>query len=197
MPDLQYMLVLAGGHQIWSENWPQAPGFHTAALARSSAPAPAPGGMWNPAFELSIDLTLPRMDNPRFRRPYVAVWIEDAQHLPVRTIALWTEKPRYISELREWYRDDRNSSGGQGTDLWRTVSTATRPPGTYTLTWDGKDNEGKLVKAGTYTVCIEAAREHGGYDIERRELIFDSKPQQASLPAANELGAITIDYHKR
>jgi hypothetical protein len=161
------------------------------------AAAPSTAGLWNPAFELTIDLTLPRFDSPRFRRPYVAVWIEDAQHLPVRTIALWTEKPRYISELRQWYRDDQNSSGGQGTDLWRTISTATRPPGTYTLTWDGKDNEGKLVKAGAYTVCIEAAREHGGYDIERRQLNFDSKPQQLSLPPANELGAITIDYHKR
>ena len=38
-------------------------------------------------------------------------------------------------------------------------------PGNYTLTWDGKDDEGKLVKAGKYTVCVEAAREHGGHDI--------------------------------
>jgi thiamine biosynthesis lipoprotein ApbE len=194
-PDLQYLLVLASGEQIRSAGWPEAPGFRVAAFQRAPAPAKAVAGLWNPAFELSIDLTLPRMDNPRFRRPYVAVWIEDADHFPVRTIALWTEKPRYINELREWYRDDQARPGGG--NLWQTVSTATRPPGSYTLTWDGKDNEGKLVKAGSYTVCIEAAREHGGYDIQRRELDFDSKPQQVALPAANELGAITIDYHKR
>lgn len=194
-PDLQYLMVLANGEQVRSANWPQAPGFHTVALQRAAAPAKPAAGLWNPAFELSIDLTLPRMDNPRYRRPYVAVWIEDADHVPVRTIALWTEKPRYINELREWYRDDQLLPGGG--NLWHTVSTATRPPGSYTLTWDGKDNEGKLVKAGSYTVCIEAAREHGGYDIQRREFDFDSMPQQVTLPAANELGAITIDYHKR
>jgi hypothetical protein len=30
------------------------------------------------------------------------------------------------------------------------------------LKWDGKDNAGKLVNAGQYTVLVEAAREHGG-----------------------------------
>jgi thiamine biosynthesis lipoprotein ApbE len=154
-------------------------------------------GAWDPAYELSIDLTLPRMDYGRYRRPYVAVWIEDGNRFPVRTLALWTQKPKYLPELREWYREDRDRSQAQGTDLQRTVSSATRPPGSYTLTWDGKDNEGKAVKPGKYTVCIEAAREHGGYDIERKELDFDARPKQLNLPAANELGAITIDYHKR
>ena len=154
-------------------------------------------GMWNPAFELTIDLNLPRIEEFRYRRPYVAVWIEDADRNPVRTIALWTEKPRYIQELRQWYRDDQARSRAGGSELWRTVSSATRPPGSYTLTWDGKDDEGKLVKAGKYTVCVEAAREHGGYDIQRKELDFDNKPQQESVPAGTELGAVTIDYHER
>jgi len=197
IPDVQYLLVLAGGEEIRSSNWPQSPGFRPAAFKGLKAAAAPAAGLWNPDYELSIDLTLPRMDNPRFRRPYVAVWIEDGEHFPVRTLALWTEKPRWLSELREWYREDQTRSNAQGTQLWQTISSATRPPGSYTLTWDGKDNEGKLVKAGTYTVCIEAAREHGGYDIERRELNFGSKPQQVALPAANELGAVTIDYHKR
>jgi FAD:protein FMN transferase len=196
-PDVQYMLVLAGGEQVRSENWPQTPGFRPAVFARTPSAAAAAAGLWDTAYELSIDLTLPRIGDFRFRRPYVAVWVEDENRNPVRTIALWTEKPRYISELREWYRDDQRSSGAQGSELWRTVSSATRPPGNYTLTWDGKDNEGKLVKAGKYTICIEAAREHGGYDIERKDLDFDAKPQQATLAAGNELGAITIDYHKR
>ncbi|MDR3737727.1 MAG: DUF2271 domain-containing protein [Terracidiphilus sp.] len=195
--DVQYLLVLASGEEIRSASWPQSPGFRAAAFRPSAAPATPAAGLWNSAYELSIDLTLPRIDDFRFRRPYVAVWVEDENRNPVRTIALWTEKPRYISDLREWYRDDQRSSGMQGSDLWRTISSATRPPGNYTLSWDGRDNEGKLVKAGKYTICIEAAREHGSYDIERKELDLDSKPQLVSLPPGNELGAITIDYHKR
>ncbi len=194
VPDLQYLLVLAGGEQIRSANWPQAPGIRPAAFAPSQlrTSAAANTGLWNPAFELILDLTLPRIDDFRYRRPYVAVWIEDAEHQPVRTLALWSEKPRYLSDLRQWYRDNEN------TNIWRTLSSATRPPGNYTLTWDGKDNEGKLVKTGKYTVCVEAAREHGGYDIQRQELSFDNNnPQQLTLPAASELGAVTLDYRKR
>ena len=194
-PDLQYLLVLAGGEQVRSANWPQSSGYRPAAYQRSSA-ATTSAGLWNPSFELTVDVTLPRIGDFRYRRPYVAVWIEDAEHLPVRTLALWSEKPRYLSDLRQWYRDTQMSA--DGSDIWRTMSSATRPPGSYTLNWDGKDNAGKLVKAGKYTVCIEAAREHGGYDIQRQELSFDNnKPQQITLPAESELGAITIDYHKR
>lgn len=197
VPELQYLLVLDGGEQIRSENWPQAPGLQTVAFRRpaASGTASAMSGLWNPAFELTLELTLPRIEDFRYRRPYVAVWIEDAEHMPVRTVALWSEKPRYLSDLRQWYRD--NEMLPDGVDIWRTLSSATRPPGSYSLTWDGKDNGGKLVKTGKYTVCIEAAREHGGYDIQRQELSFDNNnPQQMTLPAARELGAVTLDYRK-
>jgi FAD:protein FMN transferase len=196
--DLQYLLVLPTGEQIRSANWPQTPGLRLAAFNSSSARTTAPTvGLWDPSFELTVDLELPRLQEARYRRPYVAVWIEDADHFPVRTIALWTEKPRYINELREWYRDDRMRNLAESTDISRTVSSATRPPGSYSLKWDGKDNAGKLVKAGSYTICVEVAREHGGYDIQRHEVNFDSKPQQAKLPAGRELGAVTLDYRKR
>ncbi len=77
VPDLQYLLVLAGGEQIRSASWPQAPGFRPAAFAPFTSAVPSTG-LWNPAFELILDLTLPRIDDFRYRRPYVAVWIEDA-----------------------------------------------------------------------------------------------------------------------
>jgi thiamine biosynthesis lipoprotein len=85
----------------------------------------------------------------------------------------------------------------EGNDITRTVASATRPPGHYTLKWDGKDNQGKLVKAGTYTICVEAAREHGTYQIERHELNFNGQPQQYTFPAGTELGAVSLDYRKR
>lgn len=197
-PGIEYLLVLPSGEQIGSAGWPQSPGFRHAALARSTAPAvAAKSGFWNPAFALSIDLNLPRIQESGYRRPYVAVWIEDADHYPVRTLALWFDKTRWLPDLKQWYRDDQIRSLAEGTDVSRTVSSATRPPGRYTLNWDGKDNEGKLVKAGKYTVCIEAAREHGGYDLQRHQLEFDGRPQQATLPAEKELGTTTLDYHRR
>ena len=38
---------------------------------------------------------------------------------------------------------------------------ATRPAGTYSVTWDGTDTEGNRVPSGDYVVYVEAAREHG------------------------------------
>lgn len=198
LPDVQYLLVLANGEQVRSSNWPQAPTFRTVAFRPLQAKPSTVGGLWNPAFELSVDLTLPRFDDARARRPYVAVWIEDGDHVPVRTLALWTQKPRWLPDLKEWYSADEAHRANGGLDLATTISSATRPPGSYTLKWDGKDDEGKPVKVGKYTVCIEAAREHGGYDIQRQELTFDNyKPQQARLPGTTELGVFTLDYRKR
>lgn len=199
IPGVQFLLVLPSGEQVRSAGWPQSPGLQPAAFrltAAKTAPA-VTAGMWNPAFELSLDLNLPRIEDARYRRPYVAVWIEDADHFPVRTLALWTQNPRWLPDLKQWYRDDQVRSLAEGTDLSRTVASATRPPGHYTLKWDGKDNEGKPVKAGKYTVCVEAAREHGGYDVQRHELDFNTAPQQLTLPPAKELGAVTLDYRKR
>jgi len=190
-----YLLIARNGERIASEGW-QAYQMPSLRAVSYRAPA-APDAAWNQNYELDINLELARIDDFRYHRPYIAVWVEDQDHLPVRTIALWFGKMRYLNELRSWYRDDQRRSGANNMDLTRTVSSATRPPGRYTLKWDGKDDEGKLVKPGKYTICIEAAREHGSYQILHQEMDFNGKPQQATLPAGSELGATTLDYHKR
>lgn len=38
----------------------------------------------------------------------------------------------------------------------RTVDAGSKKEGTYTFTWDGNDENGKLLEDGTYTVAIEA-----------------------------------------
>ena len=197
-PGVEYLLVTADGRELRSTGWSAyaMPGLHTVAYAPAT-PHTADSGVWNPAFELAVGLELPRIEDARYRRPYVAVWVEDADHFPVRTLALWTQNPRWLPELKQWYRDDQVRNLSEGTDISKTVSSATRPPGHYSLKWDGKDNEGKPVKAGTYTIVVEASREHGGYQIERHEMSFGAKPEQATLPAGKEMGAVTLEYRKR
>lgn len=200
-PGVDYLLLTADGQRLQSRGWSgyQVPQLRTVAYApaRAGAPHAADSGVWNPAFELNLALDLPRIEDARYRRPYVAAWIEDADHFPVRTLALWTQNPRWLPELKQWYRDDQIRNLSEGTDISRTVSSATRPPGHYTLKWDGKDNEGKPVKAGKYTVVVEASREHGGYQIERHEMNFAAQPQQATVQSGKELGTISLDYRKR
>ncbi len=195
MAGVSYLLVTAEGETLTSAKWQGSGRVRAAGFA---VPPKAPvAGMWDPAYELTVDLTLPRVDDARYRRPYVAVWIEDAEHFPVRTLALWTQNPRWLPELKQWYRDDQIRNLAEGTDVSKTISSATRPAGKYTLKWDGKDNEGKPVKAGEYTVVMEASREHGGYQMERRAVSFTGKPAQVAVEAGKELGAVTLDYHRR
>ncbi len=197
-PDAEYLIVTADGQRIASKGWAllQEPKLENTAYTVQAGKG-APAAAWNQSMELQVKFELPRMDNPRYRRPYVAIWIEDQDKYPVRTIALWFKLARYLNEMRGWYTDDRVRSLAEGTDISTTVSSATRPPGTYTVSWDGKDNAGKLVKAGKYTVVIEAAREHGGHSLLKQEIDFNGKTAQFTLPASDELGAVQLDYRKK
>ncbi|MGH9680100.1 MAG: DUF2271 domain-containing protein, partial [Candidatus Acidiferrales bacterium] len=85
---------------------------------------------------------------------------------------------------------------GQDTHILNSISSATRPPGKYTFQWDGRDDFGNLVKAGTYTVMIEAAREHGTYQLMHKELEFNGSPERFQLPGGVEIASATLDYHK-
>jgi hypothetical protein len=45
-------------------------------------------------------------------------------------------------------------------------------------------------------VCIEAAREHGTYQMIRKEMEFDGKPKELQIPGETELSAVSLEYHK-
>jgi hypothetical protein len=98
--------------------------------------------------------------------------------------------------MKAWYKDDRLRALAEGKEIVRSVSSATRSPGKYTLKWDGKDNAGKPVKAGKYTVMIEATREHGTDQTLRQEMDFAGTAKQATLPGGIEIAGATLDYHK-
>ncbi|HWC95269.1 MAG TPA: DUF2271 domain-containing protein [Candidatus Sulfopaludibacter sp.] len=183
IPGTEYLLIASSGRRIASPGWN--------AMALAAAPAAAATA----PMELTISVNLAQLDG-RARRPYLAAWVEDADKFPVRTIALWFNKDRYLPELRAWYRGDRIRSMAEGNDLAHSISSATRSPGHYTLEWDGKDNQGKPVKPGKYTVYIECAREHGGYDLLHHEIDFNGTPSKIDLPRGQEIASASLDYHR-
>jgi len=192
MPGVDYLLVKKDGTRLMSRNWNRlAPQFVPQAAKSAAAP-----GSWDASMELTVAVEIARIDDFRSRRPYLAVWIEDQDKFPVKTLALWYEKPRWLPELKQWYRDDRMRSMAEGTDISKSISSATRSPGKYTLKWDGKDNAGKPVKAGKYNVLIEVAREHGTYQLMHQEIDFTGTPKQSQLPGNTEIAGATLDYHK-
>ncbi len=191
---VEYLLMLRDGRRIASPGWTrlEIPRLMNASYSPAAgAPKAAP-----PTLDLIITLELARIDSPRYRRPYVAVWVRDAQGKPVRAISLWSEKPRYLVVLRNWYRE-YPSAMLYGGEISPSISSATRPPGRYTLRWDGKDDKGSPVKPGKYTILVEATREHGGYDLLHQEIDFDGRtPVQFTLPGGQEIAGVQLDYGK-
>lgn len=111
---VRYLIVTAEGDRLGNMQ-PSEMTLHTAWQA--------------PAAEVVINLELARIDEPRFRRPYVAVWIEDKDKFPIRTVGLWLGKTRWLPDLKAWYRADRLRALAEGSEITASVSSATRPPG--------------------------------------------------------------------
>jgi thiamine biosynthesis lipoprotein ApbE len=203
IPGAEYMLVKKNGEKIMSRGWssleaPPPAQFAEARRAGFFRTAAVQSGvsLWNDKYELTVTMTLSLIDGYRVRRPYVAVWIEDQNHSPVRTIALWYAKFKFLHELNSWSRVESLRSPSDDTHVLNSTSSATRPPGKYTFKWDGKDDFGKPVKAGKYNVMIEAAREHGTDQVMRQEIDFDGSPKQFQIPGGVEIASASLDYHK-
>jgi thiamine biosynthesis lipoprotein len=203
MPGAEYLLVGKNGERYVSSGWsafevaPSSRVVGLQSLATYKKAAARPGAsQWDPKYELTVTIELSLIEGYRVHRPYVAVWVEDEEHAPVRTIALWFGKYKYLHELRAWSREESMRSVNEDTRVMNSVSSATRPPGKYTFKWDGRDDFGNFVKAGKYTVMIEAAREHGSYQFMRQEIEFNGSPKQFQLPGDVEIASATLDYHK-
>lgn len=219
--DAEYLIVQRDGARVQSAGWSRLqrplsqplpnPSPHltplvasvgmvsklfTAGIMLAALPAPA-APVWDERMELVISLELARVQDQRYRRPYVAVWIEDKDKFPVRTLALWYQKPRWLPDLKMWSKGDQLRKLAAGNDLAASVSSATRAAGRYTLKWDGKDDQGVPVKPGSYTVHIEAAREHGTYQLMKKEIDFSGTATQCQLEANTEVSGATLDYRAK
>jgi len=192
IPGTEFLLVNRVGQMTTSENW------HNQIISTENEVAKSAISMvnlkekvWNANQELVINFELARFEG-RFRRPFVAVWIEDEDHKPVRRIALWYNKPRWLPDLRSWYAAQRASE----IDV-TSITGATRPAGNYALVWDGKNDAGQLVNQGKYTVFVEAAREHGTYQLIKQEMNFDGKPKDQALPGNEEITSASLAYRNK
>jgi thiamine biosynthesis lipoprotein len=178
---------------------PAAPGTDAAEEKKASLHRAA----WNNDFELlvSFEINHPGGNAGRYRRPYLAVWVEDKDGIPVRTLTLWVQAdgrgPRWIPELRRWYREDQVRRLVDDTNLVETTSRATRLPGRYDVLWDGKDDHGRQLGGGEYTVSIEAAREHGTYQIIRQPVTLASQPFVEELKGNVEIKSASLAYRRK
>lgn len=170
---------------------------------RRAAPADdrTSAASWDDRFELAVDIEIAQQQGFRYHRPYVAAWVEDLAGHRIRTISLWVNTngrgPRYIRELRRWFDGERTQEAAGGLDVVATMSGATRLPGRYTVTWNGRDDRGNAVDQGTYRVVVEAAREHGSYQLMQQELKLATTPVAADLGSNEEIASARVEYRRR
>ncbi len=198
MKNVECLLVLKTGQSVQSFGWPEAARPIEKLIAAATTVARS-GEVWNDQSKLFLEFEINRAGNDgRYRRPYLAIWLEDTQGFPVRTLTLWLQTsqpgPRWHRDLKQWYKNDTMRKLVDGKDLIASISAATKPPGKYKVVWDGKDDQDQPVSKGKYTLAIEAAREHGTYQIIKKELDFDDKPITEKLPANVEIKEVLLEY---
>lgn len=184
IPGVEYQIITRDGKEIVSKGWNAKALFND----KDNYTVFDQG---RPQMYIAIELA--RFEG-RFRRPFVAVWIENKQKESVRTIALWYNKPRWLPDLKRWY--SKNQSVMDNVSVMGSISSATRSAGQYKLVWDGLDDNGKAVPSGTYTVYIEAAREHGTYQLIKQEIEWNGKPKHVDLKGGVEITSGSIDITK-
>jgi thiamine biosynthesis lipoprotein len=160
-------------------------------LVRTAAAAAAP---WPDRFAVTIDYQLPS-HGTRAYAPYVVIWITDDANRLVRAVTMLGNDLDYVGENYIWWR----RYGRARPQLVAAVSRPTRPPGRYSAVWDGRDDMGRPVGQGRYTVHVEVVRENGGHSYQSVDLALGAAPAQAALPADadGELGPVSVRYGRR
>lgn len=192
LPDVDYMIVTKDGAVIKSNNWKNYEVEDAPIVAKTASPI---FGGWNTDYELVVNVELAQIAGfPR--RPFVAIWVEDADKKPIRTLTVWYNKPKWLRDLRAWYTANHDTYNDVAGNM-PSIAGATRPAGKYAVKWDGKDDQGELVKTGKYTVNIEVAREHGTYQLITQEIKCAGSDKQIELPANTEVASASLSYKKK
>jgi thiamine biosynthesis lipoprotein ApbE len=175
------------GHWIMSGE-AASPAGSPAPTACAAPAAPANATAWPANYEVSLAVTFKVPRGGKVRRPYLAVWVQDAKGKTVRTVTVWGKQEKYLREMTGWWqvvRGDRK--------LIQSVTRATRDAGKYTIAWDGLDDAGAPVPKGDYTVFVEIDREHGRHVGERVKITCGDKPTTSLIKttAESDEGAVT------
>ncbi|MGP0062794.1 MAG: DUF2271 domain-containing protein [Isosphaeraceae bacterium] len=220
MPSVECLIVSKDGRTTRSDGWHRyeraQPGLLAMADEPKSSTAKGQVGSgktasgtkaatpWNKDYELVVNFEInhPESEAGRYRRPYLAVWVEDKDGNSVRTLALWVSMGgagplQWLPDLKRWYAGDRERKKSDKQELLFTIARPTRQPGKYKVIWDGRDDRRKMLPAGEYTVSIEAAREHGTYQSIRQQVTLSNKPFTEELKGNVEIRSASIEYRRK
>ena len=173
------LVVSDAGIPFASSRWP-------AVLQKDGAASPDS----TPA--VLVDYEIPALDADRYRKPYLAVWIEGEDGRAVRQLHVLGDRTRWLSELPRWWRHyGRNDPAGA-----LGIARPTRAPGRYTLAWDGRDDRGRPMPPGRYVLRVEAAREHGGHEDIAIPFPLGGVTAPLQHQGQSEIGRLLLRYDK-
>lgn len=170
-------------------------------LALGSIVQQSKAANWDDNFELVVQFTIDRPTSGRNAKPYTAVWVENTKGDSMRTLALWIQTggrgTSYISSLKQWLQAERYRKADFGGSLIETASTPTRPPGQYTVVWNGRNDNNQPVGQGEYLIVLESAREQGPYGLVFKRLELGTTPFKLQLGDSGDIKEVTLTYRKR
>lgn len=147
------------------------------------------------ADTMEIEVAIPRLDVAEYHRPYVAVWVANADQSVAANLAVWYQQEKrgadagetWLKDLRQWWR-----RSGRFLEMpVDGISGPTKAPGAHRIVLDTDKGPLAGLAPGNYTLVVEAAREVGG-----REMV--SVPFTWPLAAAKgaegtrELGRVSL-----
>ena len=180
------VIVTASGERFVSGGWASlVASAETATAVEAVAEIPWPDG-----FQLDIDYAIPTIDAAFYEAPYVAVWVTNPKRKLVRSLLLLGNEPRWVEENHRYWR----RYGRKQPEIIDALAQPTKLPGEYHLVWDGRDEAGEPVPQGTYILHVEASREQGGHSYTNYELQLSGDVLEASIPAQEEIGEVTLRY---
>jgi thiamine biosynthesis lipoprotein len=190
MPGVEALIHAADGRQWTSSGWRTLADTRDGPQARLIRVQNGPA--WPKGFEVAIGYEIPKIAVGNYRAPYLAVWITDENKQLVRVVTMLGDNAKWIPDNYVfWRRYGRKAPGVEST------ARPTRAPGKYSLVWDGKDQAGKPVAQGKYTIHVEAVREHGGHSYVSSDLDLRGAPLTAQVAGKDELGGVTLRYGKK
>jgi hypothetical protein len=149
------------------------------------------------AADVTLTVSIPRLNVAEYHRPYVAVWLERPDQSFVGNVAVWYDLKLKDNEGTKWLKDMRQWWRRTGRDLKMPVdglSSATRPPGEHKVAVDTGKAPIAGLSDGEYHLVIEAAREVGGREILRIPFRWPLKAAESlKVQGGHELGEIVLD----
>lgn len=149
------------------------------------------------AAELVVSVEIPALKVAEYHKPYVALWVENADQSVAANLAVWYQTKqgkepgtKWLPDLRQWWR----RSGRDLTMPVDGVSGATRSAGVQVLKFNDKKGPFATLKAGNYSLVVEAVREDGDRELLKIPFAWPPKTaQQLKAQGEHELGVIGLE----